>query len=290
MWALSGQRRDLPIKYNAPIRRLARAAWHHPVLDRVWKSAAGRLLRRAVGLPITERIREVTRIEGILICTDKYQCTLSFFVGNRHDLIQGHHFSGEFYEAEELDIIKQYFKVNGVFVDIGANVGNHTIFASKILNAKKVIPFELHPDALAILTTNIALNDCKNVDGSFLGYGVSASAERLSPQRAGYGNNLAGARFKPQGSGDAQSFPTICADVALNDTWVDFIKIDVEGMEMDAIKSLEQTIQRCRPTIFVEVDKDNHEVFVTWSDDHKYRVKETFKRYEWNVNYLLIPS
>jgi len=151
-------------------------------------------------------------------------------------------------------------KTNGIFVDIGANVGNHTIFASKILNATKGIPFELHPDALAILAANIALNDFQNVDASFLGYGVSSSAERLSPQRASYGNNLAGARFKPQGSGDAQRFPTICADVALNNTWVDFIKVDIEGMEMDALKSLEQTIKRCRPTIFVEVNNYNHDV------------------------------
>ena len=279
----------MPIRYHARIRRIARAAWHHPVVERVWQSAAGKLLRRAAGLPITERAREVTRIEGILVCTDKYEQTLRFFVGNRHDLVQAHHLRGEFYEAEELDIIRRYFRQNGVFVDIGANVGNHTIFASKILNAQKVIPFELHPDALALLTTNIASNNCQNVDESFLGYGVSSSGEPLSPQRASYGNNLAGVRFKPQGSGDAQSFPTICTDVALNDIWVDFIKIDIEGMEMDAIKSLDQTIKRCRPTIFVEIDNNNHELFVTWCEEHKYSIMETFKRYEWNVNYLVMP-
>jgi Met-10+ like-protein len=137
------------------------------VLDGVWQSAAGRLLRRAAGLPITERVGEVTRIEGILVCTDKYGSNLRFFVRNRRDLVQAHHFTGEFYEAEELDIIRRHFKENGVFVDIGANVGNHTIFASKLLKAEKVIPFELHPDALAILTTNIALNNCHSVDASF---------------------------------------------------------------------------------------------------------------------------
>ena len=59
---------------------------------------------------------------------------------------------------------------------------------------------------------------------------------------------------------------------------------------MDALKSLEQTIKRCRPTIFVEVDNYNHDVFVTWCDEHKYLVVETSKRYEWNGNYLLAPS
>jgi len=260
------------------------------MLEGVWQSAAGRLLRRAAGLPITERFGEITRIEGILVSTNKYGCTLRFFVQNRRDLIQSYHFSGEFYEVKELDIIQKHFKEDGVFVDIGANVGNHTIFASKVLNAKKVIPFELHPDALAVLTTNIALNGCHNVDPSFLGYGVSAAVERLSPQRASYGNNLGGTRFKPKGRGDVQSFPTIRADVALNDTWVDFIKIDVEGMEIDVLKSLEQTVQRCRPTMFIEVDNYNHDLFVIWCNEHGYKVVETLKLYEWNVCYLLVPS
>jgi FkbM family methyltransferase len=123
---------------------------------------------------------------------------------------------------------------------------------------------------------------------SFLGYGVSSSTERLSPVRASYGNNLAGARFKRGAIGDEQSYPTICADTALNDTWVDFIKIDIEGMEMDALKSLERTIQRCRPTIFIEVDNNNQNDFVIWRHEHKYSVVATTKRYQWNVNYLLV--
>jgi hypothetical protein len=61
-------------------------------------------------------------------------------------------------------------------------------------------------------------------------------------------------------------------------------------MEIDALKSLEQTIQRCRPTIFVEVDNYNHDAFSIWCDEHKYAVVETSKRYDWNVNHLLVPS
>ena len=78
---------SLAIKYDARIRQLARAVWHHPVTEGVWQSAAGRLLRRAAGLPITERVGEVTRIEGILVSTDKYGRNLRFFVQNRRDLL-----------------------------------------------------------------------------------------------------------------------------------------------------------------------------------------------------------
>lgn len=270
------------------IRRVAKAAWHHPLLERSWQSRAGRLLRRAAGFPITERAGDVVRIEGILVSTNKYGATLRFFVRNRRDLVQAHHFSGEFYEAEELQIIQKYFKAGGVFVDIGANVGNHTIFAAKILNATKVIPFELHPDALEILITNIALNCCHTIDISFLGYGVSSSPETLLPQRAGYRNNLAGIRFERRGG--HQGFPTISGDAALKDQWVDFIKIDIEGMEIEALESLEQTINRCRPNIFIEIDNNNNDLFHAWRSEHGYIIMEMYKRYEWNTNYLLAPA
>ena len=270
------------------IRRVARAAWHHPLLERSWQSRPGRFVRRSAGFPVTERIKDVIRIEGILVCTDKYGETLRFFVRNRRDLVQAHHFCGEFYEEEELLIIKKYFKAGGIFVDIGANVGNHTIFAAKILNANKVIPFELHPDALDVLRTNIALNCCQTIDTSYLGYGVSSSPEKLLPQRAGYGNNLAGVRFERRG-GD-HGFPTICGDTALKDQWVDFIKIDIEGMEIEALESLEQTIKRCRPTIFIEIDNSNDNIFHVWCDKNKYIIKDIHQRYEWNVNYLLVSS
>ena len=267
------------------IRTLAKAAWHHPLLESSWQSRAGRVLRRAAGFPVTERIEDVIRIEGVLVCTNKYGKTIRFFVRNRRDLVQAHHFSGEFYEAEELQMIQRYFKEGGIFVDIGANVGNHTVFAAKILNAKKVIPFELHPDAVEVLMANIALNSCQTIDTSYLGYGVSSSPGKLLPRRAGYGNNLAGVRFERGGRGEG--FPTISGDAALKDQWVDFIKIDIEGMEIEALESLEETIKRCRPVIFIEVDNENRDVFNSWCDKYKYIISESYQRYEWNVNYLL---
>ena len=270
------------------IQRVMKAAWHHPLLESSSQSRVGRLLRRAAGFPVTERTENVIRIEGVLVITNKYEKPLRFFVRNRRDLVQAYHFSGEFYEAEELNIIQRYFQAGGIFVDIGANVGNHTVFAAKILSAKKVIPFELHPDAVEVLTANIALNCCQTVDTSYLGYGVSSSPDKLLPKRAGYGNNLAGVRFERRGGN--QGFPTISGDAALKDQWVDFIKIDIEGMEIEALESLENTIKRCRPKIFIEVDNKNDDIFHSWRHHHKYTISERYRRYKWNVNYLLAPA
>src|SRR5688500_7711411 len=56
---------------------------------------------------------------------------VKFFVANEGDHIQRFHLQGRFYEAEELELIGRYFR-NGVFVDIGANVGNHSLYAALI--------------------------------------------------------------------------------------------------------------------------------------------------------------
>ena len=41
----------------------------------------------------------------------------------------------------------------------------------------------------------------------------------------------------------------------------DFIKIDVEGMEIKVLNGMKALISRCRPTLFVEIDNDNAQVF-----------------------------
>ena len=56
-----------------------------------------------------------------------------FTVTSEKDLIQTHHRLGHFYEPEELEIISNHFVKGTVFLDIGANVGNHSIYTALFL-------------------------------------------------------------------------------------------------------------------------------------------------------------
>jgi len=69
--------------------------------------------------------------EGKIVHFRKGGRDIRFFVVDPEDTIQAVHLSGDFYEREELEIIEQFWRPDGVFVDIGANVGNHTIFVEK---------------------------------------------------------------------------------------------------------------------------------------------------------------
>ncbi len=102
---------------------------------------------------------------------------VQFTITDKKDVIQKSHLKGVFYEPEELAIIGQWFKKGSVFCDIGANIGNHSIFALKLLNASQSILFEPNPVAIQVLKSNMHLNGLRKLaDMSFLGLGLSDTA------------------------------------------------------------------------------------------------------------------
>lgn len=215
--------------------------------------------------------------------------TVFFTITNPNDAIQKSHLQGQFYEGEELEIIAKYVEPGSVFCDIGANIGNHSLFALKYLRISKAIVFEPNPAAIAVLLSNLTLNGVLDrCDTSRLGFGLSdtesSGFKMFVPKR----NNLGGGRMvEAEGDGTLDVFR---GDDALAGQTVDFIKIDVEGMEMKVLAGLSQTIAQQRPRIFVEVDRANTEDFLSWVEHNGYGVKARFKRYRANENFMLTPK
>ena len=69
----------------------------------------------------------VIQQSGVIVSYKDDGIPLFWFVQNPNDLIQKEHLHGQFYEREELEVIKSIYR-GGVFVDIGANVSNHAVF------------------------------------------------------------------------------------------------------------------------------------------------------------------
>lgn len=209
-----------------------------------------------------------------------------FTLTNPKDVIQKEHLAGRFYEPEELEIIRSHCPKGAVFVDIGANIGNHALFALKMLGVKKLIPFEPNPVAIAVLTANLGLNgELARCDLSHLGLGLSDQSQTGLAMAVDKPNkNLGGGRMVE--GGDLQ---VIRGDEALSAETVGFIKIDVEGMEMQVLRGLADTVARCRPALFVEVDEANRADFLAWVESTGYEIAATFRRYPVNENFLVKP-
>lgn len=209
-----------------------------------------------------------------------------FTVNNPDDVIQSEHIAGRFYELEELSIMHRYFPIGGHFLDIGSNVGNHTLYMARMLRAQRVVPVEPNPLAIPLLTSNIHLNAIQDVcDLSYLGIGLSDGAHAFSFMRTGQ-NNLGGARIK-EGSGD---IPLKTGDELFAGQRFDLIKIDVEGLEMKVLAGMDSYLKANPTRLFIEVDKKNYAAFDAWVATNGYRVLDKFQRYRSNTNFMIEVS
>lgn len=178
-----------------------------------------------------------------------------FLVINPADAIQRHHSAGKFYELQILRLIETHFN-GGTFLDIGANVGNHSIFVAKTFPDAKVIAFEPHPDAFAVLSANVSFNRLSDRI-SLVNKALSDTYHTATIRTPAH--NLGGSTLELDIRGKSKAdYFDICGTVIGDDyldTLIDFIKLDVEGHELKVLSGLSNTIKEMRPTIFVEVDE-----------------------------------
>ncbi len=218
-----------------------------------------------------------------LVHTRVMDVPVTFCVNMERDPIQRNHRKGSFYEIKELNALRPIFPRGGVFVDIGANVGNHSLFAAQHLGASRVIPFEPNPLAYDLLVQNVLVNQLSDViDLNYLGIGLSDthSGGFAMEDRT---RNLGGARMLA-GEGELEVYR---ADAVLHDVTPDMIKIDVEAMEMQVLAGLSGILERCRPVLLVEVDNENDAAFAAWMDDTGYDLVSTHQRYKTNKNHIV---
>lgn len=235
--------------------------------------------RIRLGRPVSSNKTTVTQArykdQRITFCTDM-----------KHDPIQRNHRKGRFYEQSDLELLKDVFTPGGTFIDIGANVGNHSLFAAMVLGATRVVPFEPNPKAYRLLVQNVLANRLEDtIDLSRLGVGLSNETsggfKMQSRER-----NLGAAKIEKEAGGALQVF---VADDLLAEETPEMIKIDVEGMELSVLKGLEATINRTQPTLMVEVDIENEDAFQSWLKDQGYGITSTVQRYKQNRNHIARP-
>ena len=191
---------------------------------------------------------------------------------------------GLFFEATELEELRKIIPPGAHIVDVGANTGNHTVFFAGPMRAASVMPLEPLPAAARALKSAIRRNELANVDLSHIGIGVG---ER--PGRARLTFSARGGL----GATCLVSDPAGEISVATLDSMVsgpvDFLKIDVEGMEMSVLAGAEQLIRRARPLIYIEIANANTTAFVEWLETARYKVERIFTD-KGHANYLIAPK
>lgn len=151
------------------------------------------------------------------------------------------------FDPRELNALAEVLPRDGVFVDIGANVGLYTLLmATRLRAAGRIVAFEPFPPTFERLRFNIEATRAANPqwpDVHALPIGV-AGAEgtrelRLDAGNLGGGSMASGgARFSTAGSKDhaiIECRPLLAVLAALGIERIDALKIDIEGAEDEAL-------------------------------------------------------
>ncbi|MFK7943651.1 MAG: FkbM family methyltransferase [Paracoccaceae bacterium] len=222
-----------------------------------------------------------------------------FFVANPFDYIQAHHARGTLYEPASLAMIAKHFPPGGTFVDVGAYIGNHAIFAAMHLGATEVIAFEPGLEAHTILTVNKALNDLTRFEIRKEALSDAAGeAVLMTPAPLHLGRNHlvrtdTGQKTDPEqkkSTGPGQRVPVLRGDDALADRKVSFLKVDVEGHEMQALRGCNKVIAAQRPFIFAEIRDVFRSELDAWCIEQRYRIADSIRQYQGEENLLLRPT
>jgi len=142
---------------------------------------------------------------------------------------------------------------DGTFVDVGANVGGYSVRACKI--GVRVIAVEPDPDNYRVLKLNLELNQCTNAHVLNIAAGNKEEARQLykGDEGAPSGYTLEQGEDIREVKCSVETKPLDAAiPPLLSDEWVDLLKIDVEGFEVEVIKGASNLLKRTRYVI-VEV-------------------------------------
>ena len=182
------------------------------------------------------------------------QCRHGYMIYNKHDQYVGYSFLhyGEF-SQKEVELFEQIIFPGMVVLDIGANIGAHTLFfAEKLKGTGVVFAFEPQRIVFQTLCGNVALNSIVNTHCFHAAIGAEIGNTMIPLMDYHKEANYGGLSMGNVAQGESVQVLTIDG---LGLPKCDFMKIDVEGMEREVLLGSAQTIKKHRPIIYAENDR-----------------------------------
>jgi FkbM family methyltransferase len=164
------------------------------------------------------------------------------------------------YEPGVRRVFRKVLPLGGVALDIGANVGWHTLLMASLVGASgRVLAVEANPFLRQRLYDHLSLNRFRQVD--VMPYAVADTegamefyAPALNDPNSGNGHVVETGPAFPGGTIPVEARRLDAIISASGVGRLDLIKIDVEGFEWQVFQGGAKTIARFRPHIIFEYD------------------------------------
>lgn len=189
-------------------------------------------------------------------------------------------FSPDQYEPEISYLIKYLIRDDHIVLDIGANVGLHTVAFARAASQGHVYSFEPVVEMADRLSANVALNGLENVTLVPCGLGAADDAAEMSVNTGGDGlegtSTIAGSVHldREPDNYERRTVPVrrldgLIASLDIKGS-IGFIKIDTEGFETWVIEGGMETIRKHRPSMIIEA--------------HSRRLEAAGKSFQWYLD------
>jgi FkbM family methyltransferase len=199
-------------------------------------------------------------------------------LANSNDVYMGQAFLryGECCEIE-IRLLLSLLKVPGMVIEVGANMGVHTVpMATELARqGRSMLALEPQPVIFQQLCANLAINGLLNV--SALSYACGKESGVVSFEVPDYRSlgNFGGTSMcaRPTTPTRHETVPCIRLDDLVPTAAVGLIKIDVEGYELQVLEGSSNIIARSHPVLYVENDRvNNSPQLIQWLFDHNYQL------------------
>jgi FkbM family methyltransferase len=159
----------------------------------------------------------------------------------------------KYWESSSREIFSILSLTSKCAVDIGSYTGVYTLVAAKTNKKISTISFEPNPDLYATLVKNIRINRLKNFKLEQLALDKEIGSATLYLNHERY--TSIGSLIKSSESGKKMAVDRTTLDAYCfknNVVFVDLIKIDVEGYEINILEGAKETLEKYSPIILME--------------------------------------
>lgn len=179
---------------------------------------------------------------------------------------------------------RQFHGDGVVAIDCGANIGVHSIeWATAMTGWGSVIAIEAQERIYYALAGNIAINNCFNAIAMHAAVASEPGVLRIPNPDYLTASSFGSLELKPRAEtefiGQAIDYSedkTVAVQQISLDALalprVDLIKLDIEGMEFEALEGARQLIEASRPVVLVKSAKAGPQPLRTWLEERGYRV------------------
>lgn len=167
--------------------------------------------------------------------------------------------SGRFYERDLLEDAYTRLLVGnpGVVVDVGAHIGNHTLWFTRVCG-REVVAIEPNPTSVATLNSHLRLNRAWDQTEVYqVALGAEDGNGNYVPGPAG-NSGMGRVEVAEEGSIAVVTLDSVLEVGLLADPArrVALIKIDVEGSAIDVLRGATRTLELDRPLLYIEGELD----------------------------------